>query len=255
MLITSPLLTTLPGVAHGFFTREGGVSGGVYASLNGGLGSDDARAAVLENRRRMADALGVGSGQFLTVHQVHSPRAVVATGPWDGAPPRADAMATRAPGLALAAASADCGPVLLADAAARVVGAAHAGWKGALGGVLEAVVEAMEGLGATRGRITAAVGPMIGPGSYEVGPEVAARFQGEDPSGAAFLRSSANDGRSMLDLPGFIAARLRRIGVGAVEDLGLDTYADEARFFSYRRATHRGEPDYGRHLSAIALVP
>jgi len=254
MMLTSPNLSRLSGIAHAFFTREGGVSEGVYASLNGGLGSGDERARVIENRKRMAAALGVAPKSFATVFQVHSPDAIVIDEPWDeGTRPLADAMVTRRPGLAIAVSSADCGPLLFADEEARVIGAAHAGWKGALTGVIEATVAAMEGQGAKRARIRAALGPMISRVAYEVGPEFKARFLEADATNEKFFTPSPREGHTMFDLPAFIGERLRQSRVGSVDDLARCTYGDEALFFSYRRMTHRGETDYGRHLSAIAL--
>ena len=254
MMLRSATLSRLAGVSHAFFTREGGVSQGVYASLNGGLGSGDERARVVENRKRMAGALGVAPENFATVFQVHSPDVIVLDEPWDeSARPRADAMVTRRAGLAIAVSSADCGPLLFADEDARVVGAAHAGWKGALTGVIEATIAAMEGQGARRARIHASLGPMISSAAYEVGPEFKARFFDADPAHAKFFAPSPREGHAMFDLPGFIAERLTLAGIGSIDDLGRCTYGDEKRFFSYRRMTHRGEPDYGRHLSAIAL--
>ena len=243
-----------PGVAHGFFTRQGGVSSGVYATLNGGTGSRDARAAVLENRRRMAVTLGVAPDRLLIPYLIHSADAVVVEAPFDDAArPRCDGVVTRVPGLGLGVTGADCGVVLLADADAGVVGAAHAGWKGAIGGVLEATVAAMASIGARLDRIAAVLGPTIGPKSYEVGPEFRDRFMAEDPDHARFFTPSRRQGHHLFDLPGFIGFRLRRAGIGRFDDLGLDTYADETRFFSYRRMTHRGEADYGRLVAAIAL--
>ena len=245
----------LAGVRHAFFTREGGVSGGFYASLNGGVGSRDHAGLVAENRARMAAALAVEPHRFLTAYQVHSPDVVVAKTPWSSqARPRADAIVTRTAGLAIGVSTADCGPVLFADAGARVIGAAHAGWRGALSGVIEATVAAMERLGAARGRIRAALGPMIRQGNYEVGPDFIARFATEDKACADFFRPAAREGHALFDLPGYIAARLDRAGVHAIEDSGLCTYAEPERFFSFRRTTHRAEPDYGRHINAIALT-
>ncbi len=252
--IIAPALD-LPGVRHAFFTREGGASEGVYASLNGGVGSRDDPAAVVENRRRMAAVLGVAPGRLCVPYQVHSAEALVIDDPFGPDDrPRLDGLATGAAGLALGVTGADCGVVLLADPDARVVGAVHAGWKGALGGVLEATVAAMERAGAARGRVTAVLGPTIAQASYEVGPEFPARFAAVDPAYARFFRPAARDNHALFDLPGFIGARLGAAGVGRFEDLALDTYADEARFFSYRRTTHRGEPDYGRLVAAIALA-
>ena len=251
--ITAPELAGLPGIRHAFFTRQGGVSGGLYASLNGGLGSHDDAAHVAENRRRMAGVLTIRPEHLLSLYQVHSPDVVVAEGPWQGERPKADAMVTRTPGLGLGISTADCGPILFADAGAGVIGAAHAGWKGAFGGIIEATLAAMEGLGARRRAITAVLGPTIGPGAYEVGPEFVARFVAADAGLSRFFRPSARDGHAMFDLPAFIAGRFAEAGVGRFVDLGLCTYSDPARFFSYRMTTHRAEPDYGRLISAIAL--
>lgn len=254
VFLTSPALAA-PGIAHAFFTREGGVSTGIYASLNGGRGSNDDPAAVAENRRRMTSALGVADGRLATPHQIHSAVAVHATAPWAaGEAPQADGVVTATPGLAIGIATADCGPVLFADADNRVIGAAHAGWKGALTGVLDETVRAMEGLGARRGAIRAALGPCIRQPSYEVGPEFVAAFRAVDSGNDRFFRPGEIPGKSLFDLGGYIGARLAALGLRAAGDLGLDTYSDAARFFSYRRATHRGEPDYGRLIAAIALV-
>jgi YfiH family protein len=254
MMLTSFQLAALPGIAHGFFTREGGVSSGVYASLNGGLGSGDSRQKVIENRNLMAAALGVEPTRIATVHQVHSANAVVIEQPWDEAQrPRADALVTRMPGLAIAVSSADCGPILFADAEAKVVAAAHAGWKGALTGVIEATIVAMESEGAKRTRIKAALGPMISHSAYEVGPEFELRFREADEGSAEFFAPSEREMHFMFDLPGYIGKRLAAAGVAAVDDLRRCTYGEESLFYSYRRMTHRREADYGRHLSAIAL--
>jgi polyphenol oxidase len=244
----------LPGIRHGFFTREGGVSAGLYASLNGGLGSHDDAANVAENRARMAAALDVEPHCLLTAHQIHSPDVLVAEKTFQpNARPRADAIVTCTPGLAVGVTSADCGPILLADAEARVIGAAHAGWRGALAGVAEATVAAMERLGAERRRLRAALGPMIRQDHYEVGPDLMARFAAEDEESARFFRPAPREGHALFDLPGYIAERLTRAGIRQIEDLGLCTYADAGRFFSYRRSTHRAEADYGRHINAIVL--
>ena len=256
--MSPPFLTAgtlnLHGVAHGFFTRRGGVSEGVYASLNGGVGSRDAPQAVAENRARIAAALGVGAKQLAVPYQVHSPDALAVNGPWKGdARPRCDGVATATPGLALGVTGADCGMILFADAEAGVVGAAHAGWKGALTGIVEATVAAMERLGAKRGAIAAALGPCIAQASYEVGPEFVAAFAEAGEDTRRFFVASRKAGHSMFDLNGYIAERVARAGVDRFEDLRFDTYADETRFFSYRRTTHRREPDYGRLVSAIAL--
>ncbi len=253
MILQSSLLTTMPGLRHAFFTREGGVSTGIYESLNGGLGSSDDQTHVAENRRRMAEAMNVPADHLMTVYQVHSPDVAVATKPWTpDERPRADAMVTNVPGLALGVTAADCGPILFADPQARVIGAAHSGWRGALGGVLEATVARMEELGAERGRIVAAIGPLIRQQSYEVGADFVAQFTAKDAGHARFFRDGEREGHAMFDLGGFIRARLETAGLVQIDDLGIDTYADE-RFFSYRRTTHRKEPDYGRHVHAIVL--
>jgi hypothetical protein len=245
---------SLAGVSHAFFTRIGGVSQGVYASLNGGVGSNDRTSAVAENRARMAGVLGVSPENFLVPYQVHSAEAQTVTAPWPSdARPRCDGLVTATPGLALGVTGADCGVLLFCDRRAGVIGAAHAGWKGALAGMVEALVAAMESLGAKRETISAALGPTIGPQSYEVGPEFLARFQAEEPGFARFFAPSANPGRFMFDLPGFIAFRAEQARIGDFEDLRLDTYADETRFYSYRRMTHRKEADYGRLVAGIAL--
>ena len=242
-------------IRHAFFTREGGVSEGVYRSLNGGIGSNDAPDKVRENRAHMAAALGVAPTHLVTCYQVHSPDVIVAEQPWTREnAPRADAIVTRVPGLAIGVTTADCGPILFADGHAGVIGAAHAGWKGALTGVLEATVTAMEKLGAARARIGAAIGPLIRQPNYEVGAEFVARFEAADAANARFFAAAARPGHAMFDLPGYVSSRLAAAGIQSVEDLGLCTYADPARFFSYRRTTHRAEPDYGRHVNAIALA-
>ncbi|MFL6814223.1 MAG: peptidoglycan editing factor PgeF [Bradyrhizobium sp.] len=255
MILASPLLSSIPGLRHAFFTRHGGVSGGLYESLNGGLGSDDDPANVAENRRRMAEQMGVRPSRFLSVWQIHSPDAVVASGPWENAArPRADALVTRTEGLAIGITAADCGPILFVDPNARVIGAAHAGWKGALTGILESTVEAMETLGAERTGIVAAIGPLIRQHSYEVGGEFVERFVAADAENALFFLPAARAGHAMFDLAGFIRTRLENTGVLMIDDIGIDTYSDD-RFYSYRRSVHREEPDYGRHVHAIALEP
>lgn len=253
MMIEAATLA-LPGVRHAFFTRQGGVSSGLYESLNGGVGSHDSAANVGENRARMAFALGTEPGHLLTAFQIHSPQVVVAESPWTlDARPRADGIVTRAAGFAIGVSTADCGPILLADPQARVIGAAHAGWRGALAGIVEATVDAMERLGARRDRIHAALGPMIRQANYEVGPDLIARFDAEDSGSARFFEAAGRAGHALFDLAGYIGLRLRRAGVGQMQDIGLCTYADPARFFSFRRATHRAETDYGRHINAIIL--
>jgi polyphenol oxidase len=244
----------LPGVAHGFFTRLGGVSRGVYESLNGGVGSRDAPDAVAENRGRVAAALGVAPDCLAVPFQIHSPDAIAISEGWPrGARPRCDALVTATPGLALGVTGADCGMILFANQRAGVIGATHAGWKGALAGVVEATVAAMERLGARRNDTIAALGPCIGHKSYEVGPEFVAAFASAGEDTARYFAPSRREGHSMFNLNGYIAERAARAGVGRFEDLGLDTYSDERRFFSYRRATHRKEPDYGRLMSVIVL--
>jgi YfiH family protein len=249
-VITSPLLA-LPGVRHAFFTRQGGVSQGIYQALNVGLGSRDDPEAVRENRRRAAAHFG--AQDLLTCYQIHSAVAVTARGPWPDGAPEADAVVSATPGVVCGALAADCAPVLLADAEARVVAAAHAGWKGALTGVVEAAVAQMEALGAARARVVAAVGPCIGPRSYEVGLEFLERFTAADPAHAGFFAPGVSPDKRMFDLPGFVLSRLRAAGVATCEWVGRDTCAEGDVFFSNRRAFHRGEPDYGRLLSAIML--
>lgn len=245
-VIRSPTLGSIP---HGFLGRRGGVSEGIVSGLNVGLGAGDAEEAVAENRRRAIAAVLPGAA-LATVYQVHSPDAVTVVRPWPRADrPRADAMATDRPGVLLGVVTADCAPVLLADAEAGVVGAAHAGWRGALGGVLEAVVGEMVGLGAARERIAAAIGPAIAQASYEVDEAFRSRFaEADDP-----FFAPGRPGHWQFDLEACAAARLRQAGIAGVDRLGLDTYSDVDRFFSYRRATHRGDPAYGRQISLIGL--
>ena len=254
MTFASPLLAATPGLRHAFFTREGGVSGGIYESLNAGIGSNDDPAHVAENRRRMAEQMGVRPTHFLSVYQTHSSDVVVASEPWPSrSRPRADAIVTRSEGLAIGASAADCGPVLLADPNARVIGAAHAGWKGALTGIVESTVNAMEKLGADQNGIIAAIGPLIRQQSYEVGGEFVERFIEADAENGVFFLPAAREGHAMFDLAGYIRMRLENAGVLMIDDIGVDTYSDP-RFFSYRRSVHRKEPDYGRHVHAITLV-
>jgi YfiH family protein len=251
--LTHGLIAALPGISHGFFTRSGGVSSGLYRSLNCGIGSKDDRAFVYKNRARVARALGVLPDRLATPYQVHGDRAVVVDQVWEpGKGPKADAVVTAKRGIAIGVGTADCGPILFAEATARVIGAAHAGWRGALGGILEATVRAMEELGARRQRIVAVIGPTISRRNYEVGPEMIAAFLAADPANEAFFGPAERPGHARFDLPGYISARLAAAGVLAA-DLALCTYEDEERFFSYRRATHRGEADYGRLISGIAL--
>ncbi|GLR53149.1 peptidoglycan editing factor PgeF [Shinella yambaruensis] len=252
--IESPLLTERAGKAaqHGFFTRAGGVSDGIYRGLNVGLGSKDERGKVEENRARVARWFSVTPDRLATVHQVHSPDVVVVDGDYDGARPQADALVSAAPGMVLGVLAADCGPILFCDPEARVVGAAHAGWKGALYGVLESTVTAMERLGANRRNIVASLGPSISRRNYEVGPEFVERFLGVDKAYERYFTPSEKPGHALFDLPGLTTQRLAEAGVTA-ENLDICTYPDEDRFFSYRRTTHRQEPDYGRQISAIML--
>jgi YfiH family protein len=253
-MITSEALSRDGRVRHGFFTREGGVSEGVFASLNCGLGSGDNPDHVAQNRDRAMDKLGLDGGDLVTLYQVHSAAAVVVEEPWKpGEAPHADAAVTRTPGVALGILTADCAPVLFADETAGVIGVAHAGWRGALDGILEAAVDAMCGLGAVPGRINAALGPTIQKASYEVGPEFHARFMDAATANGGFFEDAPRDGHFLFDLPGFLERRLENLGLAAVETFPDDTCADEKRFFSYRRATRLGEKDYGRGLAAILI--
>ena len=255
MLTIGPL-NDLPRVRHAFFTRRGGVSGGLYDSLNCGFGSGDERQNVAENRSRAMARIDMTPERLVTVYQVHSSRVRAVEQPWrpDEAP-QADAMVTRTPGVALGVLTADCAPVLLADTEGGVVGAAHAGWRGAVGGVLEAVVTAMEQLGAARERIVAGIGPCIAQRSYEVGPEFPAPLLERSADNRDFFCPAARDGHFLFDLKGYAARRLAAAGVGAVKCLPCDTCGEAERFFSYRRSCLRSEGDYGRGLSAIYLEP
>jgi hypothetical protein len=243
------------GIVHGFFTREGGVSEGLFSSLNVGFGSGDDERRVAENRARAADALGLAANRLTTAYQVHSARVEVIDAPVRPADaPRADGFVTAAPGVLIGILTADCAPVLFADAHARVIGAAHTGWRGALGGVLEATVRAMEGLGAARNDIRAAIGPCIGAASYEVGPEFPTPFLDDDPGTRRFFGPAVRAGHFMFDLEGYVAHRLEAMGLTNVGRAGRDTCNEGSAFFSYRRAILKSEPDYGRGLSAIALT-
>lgn len=240
------------GISHGFFSRSGGVSEGLYRGLNVGLGSNDHRAHVLENRARVSRWFDLQADRLVTVHQVHSPRVHIATTDNREQRPEADALVSRTPGLAIGVLTADCGPVLFADPEAGVIGAAHAGWRGAFDGVLESTVAAMQGLGARPDRIAAVLGPSISQANYEVGPEFVDRFIRNDPAHASYFLASPKPGHAMFDLRQFTLDRLRAAGLKA--DMLADcTYADEEAWFSYRRSTHRNEPDYGRQISAIAI--
>jgi hypothetical protein len=255
--LQSPLLSRLPGIAHGFFTRQGGVSKGIYASLNLGDGSDDDPVAVHENRKRIFAWFGPTAVAMLRLYQTHSATAHVFTGEPSrtGDTPEGDAMVTAQHRNICRVLSADCAPILIADAEARVVAAVHAGWRGALGGIVASAVSAMEGLGASRGRMVAAVGPCIGPKSYEVGLEFFDRFLADSPANFQFFRPGAREDKALFDLPAYVLHRLAEQGVGEAEWIGADTCAAETQFFSNRRAVLHGEPDYGRLLSAIMLTP
>jgi YfiH family protein len=254
-MITLDVLDDGSAVRHAFFTREGGVSKGLFASLNCGYGSGDDPQNVARNRAIAAGRLGLSEDRLITCYQIHSATVLTVERPWRREDaPRADGMVTDRPGIALGVLAADCAPVLFADASAGVIGAAHGGWRGALGGVMEATVAAMIALGAQPARVRAAIGPCIAQQSYEVGPEFPGRFAETDPASGAFFVPAARPGHFRFDLPGYIALRLNRLGLGSVADSGCDTVADPARFFSYRRACLTGEPDYGRALAAIALA-
>jgi YfiH family protein len=252
-ILASPVLAALPGVRHAFFTRKGGVSSGLYASLNAGRGSRDAAADVAENRRRAAGVFDARAGALNTCHQTHSARAVVAVRSWGDERPLGDAVVTRARGVICCALAADCAPVLIADAKAGVVAAIHAGWKGALAGIVEAAVGEMKRLGADPSRMVAAIGPCIAKASYEVGVEFQERFQSCGAGAERFFGPGASADKRQFDLPGFVGWRLEAAGVAAWAPLGRDTCAEEEDFFSNRRAALRGEDDYGRLLSAIML--
>lgn len=255
--ITDPALARRGGLRHAFFTRQGGVSKGIYNSLNMGYGSDDSRDSITENRRRAMAAFDLPAAALNTVYQEHGTGVAVADGNWDPADaPRADAQVTDRPGIVIGVLTADCVPVLFAGQkpdGAKVVGAAHAGWKGALAGVLAETVAAMEKLGAARGTIHAAVGPCIGRESYEVGPEFPAPFVALDPANDRFFGPGRRDGHPLFDIAGYAASRLESLGIAGVHQTGEDTCADADRFFSYRRKTLTGEADYGRELSAIVI--
>jgi polyphenol oxidase len=253
-LLAQPLVEQRS-IRHGFFTRQGGVSKGVYASLNCGLGSGDERALVEENRDRVGRHLGATGAQLLTCYQIHSATAVIVDRPWaPDAQPKADALVTRTRGLVLGTLAADCAPILFADSEAGVIAAAHAGWKGALGGIVEATVVAMEQVGARRGAIRAALGPCIGHGAYEVGPEFEAMFLAKDAGNSRFFLQKSPAGRAHFDLPGFVLSRLLAAGVGEFESATQCTYANPEQFFSFRRMTHQRDADYGRQISAISLA-
>ncbi len=254
-MIETDLLRALPGIRHGFFTREGGVSSGIYASRNCGLGSDDERLAVLENRARSAADLGVPPQRLITPRQAHTPHVAVTSSAWpEDNPPEADAIVTREPGLAIGVLAADCAPVLFADADAGVVGAAHAGWRGALGGVLAATIREMEALGANREAIHAAVGPTISAQVYEVGDDFKRTFLAQAPDNEALFHTPPGSVRPHFDLPAYVCARLAADGLQHVTNVALCTYQNESLFFSYRRAQKFQQTDYGRQISAIVIL-
>jgi purine-nucleoside/S-methyl-5'-thioadenosine phosphorylase / adenosine deaminase len=256
MMLTTEPFSCFLAVRHGFFTREGGVSEGLYASLNCGLGSGDDPERVRENRRRAMRRLGLAAEALVTAYQVHSARVAVVEAPWPAAArPQVDGMVTRTRGVALGILTADCAPVLLADPQAGLIGAAHAGWRGAKSGIVEQTVMAMVRLGARVESIAAAVGPCIRHDSYEVGPEFRAAFVADEPASAELFRPSDRDGHFRFDLAGYVAGRLRAVGIETLTVLPHDTFSENDRFFSYRRVTLAGGGDYGRLLSAIALMP
>ena len=253
--IEAPGLAALPGIRHGFFTRLGGVSRGIYESLNAGLGSNDDTAKVVENRRRIGQHLSPGTEGVVTLYQEHGTTALTVSGPVSrDALPRADAVVSSTPGLVIGVLTADCGPILLADAEAGVVAAAHAGWRGALFGILESAVNEMERHGARRQNIRAAVGPCINQAAYEVGPEFEAQFVARDAGFSQYFHRKTAESRPHFDLPGFVSAQLAAAGIGGFERVSACTYENESQFFSYRRTTHRKEPDYGRQISAIVVA-
>lgn len=254
MIVTAPSLARLTGIGHGFLTRRGGVSDGIYDSLNCGLGTEDQRARVMENRRRAVAAANLRDTPLNTAYQVHGENVLVVESPLDQENrPQADGLVSKTLGVNLGILTADCGPVLFADADAKVVGACHAGWKGAVGGIIEATVDAMEGLGAKRHNIVAVLGPCIGQASYEVGTEFPQPFIDQDPANGRFFTSNACR-RFQFDLAGYIASRLAKLGLAEAIVTGHDTCALEDDFFSYRRKTKRNEPDYGRQVSVIGLI-
>ena len=253
-MISATDLADLPGIGHGFFTRNGGVSEGVYQSLNIGLGSHDERTRVEENRSRIARTFDLEPDRLVSLYQHHSADAVTVREPWaPGEGPKADAMVTDEPGILLGIATADCGPVLFADPQARVVGAAHAGWRGALTGILESTIEAMVALDAERDRIVAVLGPTISAAAYEVSAEFIERFTQADDGNAIYFKPNGKPDHALFDLPAYIIDRLETAGIASATSLGRCTYGEEENFFSYRRMTHRGEGDYGRQISAICI--
>ena len=254
MRLEGSALGKLEHAVHGFFTRAQGTSEGIYRGLNCGAGSNDKPEHVRENRKRVAHNLGLGEGKLLSVHQIHSPNTVYVDQPWAlGNGPQADAMVTDQPGIGLGILTADCTPVLLADGERAIIGAAHAGWKGAVGGVLESVVAQMVSRGAKHASIVATIGPTISQSNYEVGQDFREQFLAKDPTSQKWFEPGEKEAHFQFNLPGFVAERLEQLGVGTVENMDLCTYADENRFFSYRRTTHRAQSDYGRGISVITL--
>jgi len=254
-VLHSDLLDNAGDIRHAFFTREGGISEGIYASLNCGYGSKDNPAAVKENRRRAATHLKAAHEDILTAHQIHSAEAMIVDAPFPAeSRPKADALVTQTPGLAIGAIAADCTPVLFADSKAKVIGAAHAGWRGALSGILEATVQAMEAVGAQRHRICAAIGPTIHQAHYEVSPEFQTEFLNINANNKRFFTQPSESTKPHFDLPGFCHAALEAAAVGFIDNIKRCTYADDSLFFSYRRKNHRQEPDYGRQISAIVIT-
>lgn len=255
-MIEAPTLKTITSIRHGFFTRNDGHSVGLYQSLNCGLGSNDDRESVFKNRAVCAAALGVDAGSLVTVHQEHTSDIIAVSSPWQPeSAPVADGLVTKTPGLAIAVLAADCTPVLFAAPKAGVIGAAHAGWKGAISGVVENTIAAMKELGAKRDDIIAVVGPCIGAASYEVGPEFHERFISESPVNTRYFVSSSKAGHCYFDIGGYVLDRVLRAGVKSASRINADTYAESSQFFSYRRSCHMNEPDYGRQVSGIALAP
>lgn len=253
-VLTNDKLTTVPTVRHGFFGRQGGISEGLYASLNCGFGAQDNPDNVKENRARVGTELDLAQGRLVSVYQAHTANVVTVTQPWDREEaPQADGMVTREPGLGLGVLAADCAPVLFADAGEPVIGAAHSGWKGAIGGILEATIEAMENLGADRARIRAVIGPCISVDAYEVGAEFYDRFATDDKRNTKFFRKGLRPDHWQFDLPKYVLSRLKRAGIEHPTAVDQCTYFNETKFFSYRRSTHRAEQDYGRNLSVISL--
>lgn len=251
--VTADNLKRTPGIRHAFLSRAGGVSSGIYAGLNCGLGSDDDPGHVLENRSRAAQVIGTDPSRLQTLYQVHSARVVDADEGWPGKPPEADALVCTRPGTAIGVLAADCAPVLLADTQAGVIGAAHAGWRGAVDGVVKATIDAMQERGAKIENITAAVGPCIGPASYEVGPEFPTPFLKQDQANAQFFVEKTGSDRLLFDLPAYVHSRLTQAGLRLTAVTGQDTYGD-LNFFSYRRSCHKSEADYGRNMSVITLA-